>query len=58
VKVAFRVRCRSWENPSKGTQYFTDLEAFRIDKLDGDGSSVEYEGGVADAEPVDDPTPF
>lgn len=60
VKVDFRVRCRSWENPNKGTQYFTDLEAFRIDRLDGDGSSIEYEGGggMADAEPLDDPTPF
>lgn len=47
VKVAFRVRCRAWENPSKGTQYFTDLEAFNINRLDGDGSMVEIE-------PVDD----
>ena len=53
VKVAFRVRCREWQG-----KYFTDLEAFKIDKLEGDGSSVEYEGGGAGFEPADDPTPF
>lgn len=53
VKVAFRVRCREWQG-----KYFTDLEAFKIDKLEGDGSSVEYEGGSAGFEPADDPTPF
>lgn len=56
VKVAFRVRCRTWENPNKGTQYFTDLEAFKIDKMDADGSSVSYD--EAEPMPPDDPTPF
>jgi hypothetical protein len=56
VKVAFRLRCRTWDSPTKGPVYFTDLEAFKVDRLDGDGASVEYEGGSA--EPMDDPTPF
>ena len=52
VNVAFRVRCREWQG-----KYFVDLEAFRIDKVEGDGTSIEYEGGGT-AEPMDDPTPF
>ncbi|MDX9866584.1 MAG: DUF3127 domain-containing protein [Kiritimatiellia bacterium] len=52
VKVGFRIRSREYKE-----RYYTDLEAFRIDKLETDGSSVSYE----DAEPptpLDDPTPF
>ncbi len=58
VKVVFRIRCRSWESPNKGVQYFTDLEAFRIDRLDTDGSSIEYEGEPLDVEPFDEDSPF
>lgn len=51
VKVGFRIRSREYKE-----RFYTDLEAFRIDSLDGDGSSVSY----ADVEPPpeDDPTPF
>ncbi len=51
IKVGFRIRSREYKE-----RYYTDLEAFRMDKLDGDGSSVSYEG--FEPPPQDDPTPF
>mgnify|MGYP001171532568 CR=1 FL=1 len=52
VKVDFRIRGNEFKE-----RYYVDLQAFKIDKMDADGSSVTYE----DAEPLsppDDPTPF
>jgi hypothetical protein len=52
------VRCREWQG-----KYFVDLEAFRIDKKEGDGTTIEYEASGSGFEnggfePIDDPTPF
>ncbi len=51
VKVGFRIRSREYKE-----RYYTDLEAFRVDGVDVDGSSVSYD----EVEPPleDDPTPF
>lgn len=52
VKVAFRIRGNEYKE-----RYYVDLQAFQIENLDSDGSSVAYD----DAEPPsppDDPTPF
>ena len=51
VKVGFRIRSRLYNE-----RYYTDLEAFKLDKMDGDGSSVTYDG--IEPPPADDPTPF
>ena len=51
VKVAFRIRGNLFKE-----RYFVDLQAFRIDKMDGDGSSVEYD--AAEPMPTDEPMPF
>ena len=65
VSVSFRIRCREWQG-----KYFIDLEGFRINKKEGDGTMIEYEnsgGGFEDSgfesgglEPIDDdpPLPF
>jgi len=52
VKVAFRIRGKEYKE-----RYYVDLDAFKIDKMDADGSSVSYEG-VEQLSPPDDPTPF
>jgi single-strand DNA-binding protein len=39
VNVGFRIRSREYKE-----RYYTDLEAFRIDSVDGDGSSISYDG--------------
>ena len=51
VKVDFRIRGNEYKE-----RYYVDLQAFRIDKMDADGSSVSYD--EAEPMPPDDPTPF
>jgi len=51
VKVLFRIRGNLYKD-----RYFVDLQAFRIDKLEGDGSRVEYDD--AESVPLDEPMPF
>lgn len=51
VKVSFRIRGNLFKE-----RYFVDLQAFRIDKMDGDGASVEYD--VVEPMPTDEPMPF
>lgn len=58
VKVVFRIRCRPWDNPTKGMQYFTDLEAYRVEQLAGDGSAVEYDSVPVEMDPFDEGSPF
>lgn len=40
AKVRFAIDGRRWDGP-KGTQYFVDLTALKIDLLNADGSSTE-----------------
>jgi len=51
VKVAFRIRGNEYKE-----RYYVDLQAFKIDKLEADGSSVSYD--EVEPPPPDDPTPF
>lgn len=51
VKVKFRVSCRAWDSPAKGTQYFTDLVAYQVDALEGDGSTIAYEAPPSEFQP-------
>lgn len=51
VKVAFRIRGNEYKE-----RYYVDLQSFKIDKMDADGSSVSYD--EAEPPPPDDPTPF
>ncbi|MEI6645841.1 MAG: DUF3127 domain-containing protein [bacterium] len=51
VKVSFRIRGNLYKE-----RYFVDLQAFRIDKTDADGSSVSYD--EAAPVPSDEPMPF
>ena len=40
VKVHFAIDGRRWDGP-RGTQYFVDLTALKIDVMNADGSSTE-----------------
>jgi len=51
VKVVFRIRGKEYKE-----RYYVDLDAFKVDKMEGDGSSVSYD--EAEPMPPDDPTPF
>lgn len=52
VKVDFRIRGNEYKE-----RYYVDLQAFKIDKMDADGSSVSYDEAEPPS-PPDDPTPF
>ena len=51
VRITFSIRCREYKE-----RYYTDLEAYRVDLMEADGSAVEYD----DLEPPmdDDIMPF
>ena len=51
VKVSFRIRGNLFKE-----RYFVDLQAYRIDKMDGEGSVVEYDETAP--MPTDEPMPF
>ena len=51
VKIDFRIRGNEYKE-----RYYVDLQAFKVDKMDADGSSVSYD--EAEPMPPDDPTPF
>ncbi|MEI7948257.1 MAG: DUF3127 domain-containing protein [bacterium] len=51
IKVTFRIKGNLFKE-----RYFVDLQAFRIDKTDVDGSSVSYD--EAAPVPSDEPMPF
>ncbi|MBQ9431229.1 MAG: DUF3127 domain-containing protein [Kiritimatiellae bacterium] len=54
VKVSFRIRGNEYQG-----RYFVDLQAFKVEKLDADGSAVEYDNlEPSDAVPPDTEMPF
>lgn len=56
VKVSFSVQGREWNDPKTNQiRYFVDIHAFRIEKLNADGSSVEMEAPAPtdSMEPID-----
>jgi len=55
VRVRFDIRGNM--NTKNGERYFVDLQAFQIDKLDGDGSSIEPVPVEVDYDD-DEPMPF
>ena len=48
VKVNFTIDGRRWDGPN-GTRYFTDLTGWKIEVLNGDGSSTEPVPAPAEA---------
>ena len=53
VKIFFTLRGNLYKE-----NYYVDLQAFRVDKLDSDGTSVEYDAVEPEPMPTDEPMPF
>ena len=54
VKVSFRLRGNEYKE-----KYYVDLEAFKVEKMDADGSTVEYDNLEPPGDnPLDDVMPF
>ena len=41
LDVSFNLRGREWISPSGETKYFNTLEAWRLERLDGNGESIK-----------------
>jgi hypothetical protein len=46
VDVSFNLRGREWNSPSGETKYFNTLEAWKIERLDGSGESIQDKAPV------------
>ena len=53
VKVGFRIRGKEYKE-----RYYVDLDAFRIEKLEGGDASVPYEDSETPSTPDDTVLPF
>jgi single-strand DNA-binding protein len=62
VKVTFRLRGNLWKD-----RYFVDLQAYKLDKVNADGTTVAFDEGEPVAAPIpaqppvaptDEPMPF
>jgi len=56
VKVSFNLRGRKWEKDGQ-VSYFTNLEAWRIEKLSSDSVEPTSEASFENSEPIDAPFP-
>jgi hypothetical protein len=56
VKVSFNLRGRKWEKDGQ-VSYFTNLEAWRIEKLSNESGEPASETPVVNSEPSDAPFP-
>jgi hypothetical protein len=56
VKVSFNLRGRKWEKEGQ-VSYFTNLEAWRIEKLSNDSGEPAGETPMANSDPGDAPFP-
>jgi len=56
VKVSFNLRGRKWEKDGQ-VSYFTNLEAWRIEKLSSESADTMSETPIADSDPGDAPFP-
>ena len=41
LEVSFNLRGREWTSPAGEVKYFNTLEAWRIERLDGNGESIQ-----------------
>ena len=47
VNVTFNLRGREWSNPQGEKKYFNTLEAWRIEKVEGESAAPASNGGYA-----------
>jgi hypothetical protein len=46
VEVSFNLRGREWTSPAGEVKYFNTLEAWRLERLDGSGESIQDKARV------------
>jgi len=58
VEVSFNLRGREWTSPAGEVKYFNTLEAWRLERLDGSGESIQDKARVDQIEDDGDGLPF
>ena len=49
IEVSFNLRGREWTSPAGEVRYFNTLEAWRLERLDGNGESIQDKAPVIKA---------
>jgi hypothetical protein len=58
VNVSLNIRGRSWTNPQGETKYFNTLEAWRLERLDGNGDSIQDKAPTTPVHEEESDLPF
>jgi hypothetical protein len=58
VEVSFNLRGREWTSPAGEVKYFNTLEAWRLERLDGNGESIHDKAPTTPAHEEEDDLPF
>jgi len=58
VEVSFNLRGKSWQNPQGEVKYFNTLEAWRLERLDGNGESIQDKAPTTPAHEEESDLPF
>jgi hypothetical protein len=56
LEVSFNLRGREWTSPAGEVKYFNTLEAWRLERLDGNGESIQDKAHAPNEE--EDDLPF
>jgi len=54
VEVSFNLRGREWTSPAGEVKYFNTLEAWRLERLDGNGESIQDKAPTTPAHEEED----
>jgi single-strand DNA-binding protein len=58
VEVSINLRGKSWTSPAGEVKYFNTLEAWRLERLDGSGESIQDKAPTTPAHEEDSDLPF
>jgi len=53
IDVSFNLRGREWTSPAGEVKYFNTLEAWRLERLDGSGESIQ-DKATNEVDPLDE----
>ena len=58
LEVSFNLRGREWTSPAGEVKYFNTLEAWRLERLDGNGESIQDKAPTTPAHKEESDLPF
>ncbi len=58
LEVSFNLRGREWNSPAGETKYFNTLEAWRLERLDGNGESIQDKAPTTPVHEEESDLPF